>query len=913
MKTRYLITICLLMILSIYCLPQVVNANNQEQHFEPLKAYPEQPPLGRLPQSVRPTMYWLDLTIDPDKGSFNGIVRINLDIDVETQHIWLHGKDIKAQSIQLLLSDGSTVNGQYVQVDNTGVVKLTFEQAIFPGSAQLQINYETHFNNNLEGLYRINEAGINYVFTHFQPISARLAFPGFDEPAFKVPFNYTIKTRVQNKVFGNSRVTSETAVGDGWKEVRFAQTQPLPTYLVAFAIGDFDVVEWQDIPTTDIRHKTIPLRGIATKGKGDQLNYALENTKGVLINLEQYFEIPFPYEKLDIVAVPEMAFTAMENAGLITYREQLLLLDNNAPLQQKQAYLSTHAHEIAHQWFGNLVTLEWWDDLWLNEAFATWLSYVSNSQTYPEYQFDQMLLSRSLGIMTADSLMNARTIRHDINNNDEVQSAFTGITYIKGGGLLSMLEAFIGKENFRSGIKNYLKKHAFKNANADDFITALGEQSSIKSLTQIKQSFSSFLNQPGIPLLNLKFSCKDTLKPSISITQSRYLPLGSKGSTTQTWDVPACIKYSVNGHQKTLCDIIKQEQQVLVLPEEHCPSFIMPNSNGSGYYRFSLSKDGWQSLLKHSAQLSAEDMMSITNNLEGAINAGKLKFNELIEITPTIIDNNSAAISLQPIYLLSFVYNNIAENKQQKAKLAKLYRSLYGQRLKELGLVNKDTDSINAIQLRTQLISFLSNEGEDKAIRKFLLDMAIAYTGYMGDNKVHPEKADSNVIKTAIKVAVEDLGKPYAQHLRNLLEKAKEGSLRNQILSGLASIKDPEYAAEVRDLILTPSIRDNEIGLLIFDQLSSSETRAPMWKWFKENFEHIKSRTPPSYHADLVIVGQSFCSAPEKEEFISFFRPLVKGNAAAEHKFQRQVEVIELCISQVEFHQKYVDKYLKLQ
>lgn len=912
MRTRYLITICLLTILSVYCLTQDAQAKTQEQDFESVTAYPDQPPLGRLPQSVRPTMYWLDLTIDPDKNSFHGIVRINLDIDVETDYIWLHGQDIEAQSVQLLLPDGNAINGQYEQVDTTGVVKLSFEEHILPGSAQLQIHFKTNFNDNLEGLYRINEADVNYVFTHFQPISARLAFPGFDEPAFKVPFNYTIKTKGHNKVFSNSRVTSEQELGDGWKKVSFAQTKPLPTYLVAFAVGDFDVVEWQDIPATDIRDNPIPLRGIAAKGKGQQLNYALENTKDILINLEQYFEIPFPYEKLDIVAVPAMTFTAMENAGLITYREQLLLLDSNAPLQQKQAYLSTHAHEIAHQWFGNLVTLEWWDDLWLNEAFATWLSYVSNSEIYPEYQFDQMLLNRSLGIMTADGLINARPVRQPIKSNHEIQSAFTGITYIKGGGVLSMFEAFLGKENFRSGIQSYIRQHAFKNANTDDFITALGEQSTNKSLTDIQQAFSSFLNQPGIPLLDIKLSCKESQQPSIVLTQSRYLPLGTKGSTKQTWDVPACIKYSIDGNQKILCDIIKEEQQTLELPEKNCPSFVMPNANGAGYYRFSLSTNDWQSLLKHSDELSAEDMMSVTNNLEGAINAGKLNFNDLIEITPTIIDNDSATISLEPIYLLSFVYNNIAENRQQKAKLAKLYRDLYGDRLKELGLVNTNNDSINTIQLRTKLISFLSNEGEDKDIRKFLLDMAIAYTGYMGDNTIHPEEADRDIINTAIKVAVEDLGKPFAQHLINILDNTQDGALRNQILSGLASIKDPKYSVEVRNLILSESIRDNEIGSLLLEQLSDNETRVPMWDWVKEHFEHIKSRTPPSYHDDLVIVGQSFCSEPEKDDFISFFEPKVKGNKAAEHKLQRQVEIIELCISQVKFHKEHVDEYLSL-
>lgn len=872
--------------------------------------YPSEIPTGRLPQLARPSMYWLELTVDPDQDNFSGKVTINLELDVATQHIWLHGKDITAQSVEAKLPSGKLINGSYAEVDPTGVAKLSFNNPLPAGKLDLTISYQAPFNESLEGLYRVNDGGLNYAFTQFEATSARLAFPSFDEPAFKVPFNYTITVRTNHRAFTNTPAVSETDLGNGWKRIVYARSKPMPTYLVAFAIGDLDVVEWKPIPATDVRAREIPLRGIATKGKGKKLTYALENTKDILNSLEEYFQIPYPYAKLDIVAVPDFNFGAMENVGLIIYREQLLLFDDTISLDQKRAYMNVHAHELAHQWFGNLVTPVWWDDIWLNEAFATWMAHVSNNNIYPEQKFRQTLLERSLGAMRQDSLINARQIRQPIASNHDIQSAFDGITYSKGGGVLSMIESFMTPEEFRAGIQHYMKKHEFGTATANDFITAIGEKSTKVPVETIRSAFNSFLEQPGIPYLQVDVSCENE-QATVNLAQSRYLPIGSKGSSQQSWEVPACIEYAIDGNQHEYCSVIDSAEYSFEIPEAGCPDYVMPNSEGAGYYRFSMSGQNWQNLLKHKDMLSTEDMISVNDSFSAAINAGKLSFLDLIEIAPQIIDSESPRVAMAPTDMLSFAFEKVASSEEEKSVLAQLNRELYQQKLDQLGLVTRKEDSVDEVQMRNALVSFLADKGRDKNLRHYLTKMATDYTGYQNDNGLHPEKADSNVINTAMVVAVEDLGVPFAEHLLSQLNESNDGTVRGRMLAGLGSVQDAEYAAEVRELILSESLRDNEIYYILMGQMSNPKLQDAMWDWFKENIEGVKSRIPPFGQNRLPVIGNGFCSEEKKKDFVAFFEPIVQELAGAPRSFKQAVESIELCIAKVEHHSESVQQYIK--
>ncbi|MCJ8269478.1 MAG: M1 family metallopeptidase [Psychrosphaera sp.] len=296
------------------------------------------------------------------------------------------------------------------------------------------------------------------------------------------------------------------------------------------------------------------------------MQYALENTASILATLEAYFGTPYPYEKLDLVAVPDFGAGGMENAGLILYREQLLLLGDSPTFSQQRHYASIHAHELAHQWFGNLVTMPWWDDLWLNEAFATWMANRAMNDWNPKFEFSRASVRQGHYVMKEDALISARQVREPVLNNDTIMSAFDGITYQKGGAVLQMFERFIGRETFQQGVQYHMKRFAFGHATANDFIESIEHVADNKGL---KAAFFSFLTQPGVPTVELDWQCSDGVggkgdSAKITIKQSRYLPLGSTGDPLQYWHLPVCLTLLNNltpginhGEQPSVCTIIE--------------------------------------------------------------------------------------------------------------------------------------------------------------------------------------------------------------------------------------------------------------------------------------------------------------------------------------------------------------------
>jgi alanyl aminopeptidase len=340
--------------------------------------------------------------------------------------------------------------------------------------------------------------GDDYVFTQFQPIAARRAFPGFDEPSFKAPFELTLTVPHGHVAVGNSPALSEEKDPSGRRRIRFAPTPPLPTYLVAWAVGPFDVVE-APLPPSAEREHSLPLRGLAPRGRGPELRFALDHTGPLLESLERYFASPYPFAKLDVIAVPDFGAGAMENVGAFTFRDSLLLIDpDRAPEWQRRSFANVMAHELAHSWFGNLVTMPWWDDLWLNESFATWM------------------LQQVHSAMNADSLDSARSIRQPIASDHDIANAFDGITYSKGAGVLAMFERWLGEESFRAGIRRHVEEHRFGSADADDLLQAL----SAASGRDVSGPFQGFLTRPGVPFLRTREVC-DSAGSRLVVEQSR--------------------------------------------------------------------------------------------------------------------------------------------------------------------------------------------------------------------------------------------------------------------------------------------------------------------------------------------------------------------------------------------------------
>ncbi|HLR78140.1 MAG TPA: M1 family metallopeptidase, partial [Burkholderiaceae bacterium] len=414
----------------------------------------ETPPLERLPAWAVPEAYSLAFRIDPAKSHFTGTDIIRVELKKPSDHVWLHGKKLDVSSVTVTTADGQQHAADYVEAaPQAGVVRVDFGRTLQPQELKLAFKFKAPFNKRLQGLYKVVDGGQPYVMTQMEPISARYAFPSFDEPGFKTPYDISLTIPVADKGFANTKLVKKVKDGNGWKTLTFAQTKPLPTYLVAYAVGPWSVLQGPDIKPDPYRDEPVQLRGIAPEGKAKYMTYVLDQTPAIIRTIEKYYAFGYPFSKLDLAAVPDFAAGAMENAGFVTFRDYLLLLKPDSAKRYYRGAFDTIAHELAHQWTGDTVTLDWWNDIWLNEAFATWMQQKVTQKLHPEYRGLLQRVEGAEGAMRSDSLVSARKIRQPITGNGDIQTAFDSITYQKGAAVIGMFENYLGKKTFRKGMR----------------------------------------------------------------------------------------------------------------------------------------------------------------------------------------------------------------------------------------------------------------------------------------------------------------------------------------------------------------------------------------------------------------------------------------------------------------------------
>ncbi|MCH7948346.1 MAG: M1 family peptidase, partial [candidate division Zixibacteria bacterium] len=419
----------------------------------------------RLKKEVVPTFQTIDLKIDAREAEYSGTVSIDLEVLNPTSEFIFHAEDIELNKV--LLTSAEKELDYTLTTGEKGRVTLTTSQIMQKGSYKLEIDFTTSFNTQAVGLYRTEVDGESYLFTQFEESDARKAFPCFDEPAFKFPYQMTLSVPEEHIAIANTPVAKET-IADGWKTYEFEKTKPLPSYLLAIATGPLETIEVPDMP--------IPTRIVTVKGKTHLASQAIKSTPLILKELVAFFGRPYPYKKLDLIAVPEFWPGAMENAGAVTFRESLLLFDKTPTISQLRSQASVTAHELAHMWFGDLVTMEWWDDLWLNESFATWMGGKISHKIYPGYGLGIRSVKSGLGVMTSDSRPTAIAIRPPGSETADLLRNI-GTIYSKGQAVLSMIENWVGEEKFRQGVVNYINDNAWGNATGSDLWNSLSAAS----------------------------------------------------------------------------------------------------------------------------------------------------------------------------------------------------------------------------------------------------------------------------------------------------------------------------------------------------------------------------------------------------------------------------------------------------
>ncbi len=887
----------------------------------------EAPPLGQLSDAVVPLRYRLALEIVPDRHGFHGVAEIDVRVAAPTRRIWLHGERLAVSAATLRDADGVEHAAVYTEVHDDGVAQLVTDAPIAAGEATIRVEYDAPFNRALRGLYRVDVGGASYAFTQLEAVSARLVFPGFDEPRFKVPFELIAKVRADEAAIFNTPEISRSPAGDGLVSVRYAPTPPLPTYLLALAVGPLDVVEHAAIPATDLRDRPVPLRGLAARGKGAELAYALENTAKILVALEDYFGVAYPYAKLDIAAVPDFAAGAMENPGLITFRETLLLLGDGsrAPEMQKRAYAYVMAHELAHQWFGNLVTMPWWDDLWLNEAFATWMGGKVTGQLWPAYRADLSQVESTTSAMRTDSLVSARQIRQPIESNHDIRNAFDSITYRKGGAVLTMFERWMGEEVFRRGIQQYVRAHANGNATYEDLLSALSEAAG----RDVATSFRTFLFQPGLPFLQTEVSCPDGPRTAtsgdgsseqtrgaaagtvsagtVSFRQSRYFPIGSQGDASQSWQLPVCMRWAATprGEPQTTCTLLESAQGSVPLPA--CPAWIHPNADGAGYYRFALEADELTKLRGAWARLSEREQIVLADSLRAAHDAGQLPAADYFASLEPLGRSTVRLVAQAPMGALEFARDELLEEAQLPA-LRRFVARLYAPQLRRLGWTPRRGEDGEQAVLRAAVLGHLAFVARDPAVRREAERRGLAFLKLDGDGSLDRDALDPNLVSTALAVVVQEGDAARFAKIRARFFVTDDALLRGQLLSALGMTSEPELAAQARELALDERVRVNEIWGPLGAQISMPETRDATWTFLTERFDALAVRLDAGA-ASLPSFAGAMCSDEAADAAQAFFGERVATLPGGPRNLASAVERARLCAAKVEAHRESAQSF----
>src|SRR3954468_19323206 len=502
----------------------------------------------RLPTTVVPSHYDLAFVVDLARERFEGTETIQVDVKESTAKVVLNALDIDFHDVTI--GSGAAAQTATVTLDEPSqTATLTVAKPLPRGSSEIHAKFSGILNTKLRGFYVSKTKLRKYAVTQFEATDARRAFPCFDEPSFKATFGVTLTIDRGDTAIANGKVLSDVPGPAATQHtMKFSTTAKMSPYLVAMTVGDFKCVEGAA--------DNIPIRICATPDKRELTHIALESAQQILKFYNSWYSIKYPFGKLDVVAVPDFAAGAMENTGAIFYRETDLLADSkSASVGTRKTIASILAHEMAHQWFGDLVTMQWWDDIWLNEGFATWMANKPLAAAHAEWNVDVDEAEENRTALSLDSLKTTRPIHADVSTPAQIDEAFDAIAYQKGAAVLRMLESYVGAETFKKGVNAYLQAHAYGNAGAEDFSKAIAAASG----KPVERILPTFVNQPGVPLLNVALACVNG-RTSVTLTQQRFF-VDASNTESGRWHIPICLK--APGQTLPSCAVLTEESRTM--------------------------------------------------------------------------------------------------------------------------------------------------------------------------------------------------------------------------------------------------------------------------------------------------------------------------------------------------------------
>ncbi|MEL6728015.1 MAG: M1 family metallopeptidase [Pseudomonadota bacterium] len=845
-------------------------------------------PKGPLPESPYPTHVALDLLLDPRDTRFGGTVTKTLRLDAEARGLYLHGRDLDVTAVRSKIGDADPVTGSWTLALESGVAWLDFGQIVAPGEVIVEIDYSAPFDANLSGLFKVTEQGDAYALAKSESIQARRFMPGFDQPAFKAPYDITLTIPEGDSAISNGPEQTVEVLDGGLKRVTFETTRPLPTYLLSLAVGSFDVVDAGVLPPNRVRSEPIPLRGFARRGKGDELAFALETAPELVRIFEEALQQPYPYKKLDIVAAPQWPSGATELAAAITYRESRILASPEIGPAARRSLLAIHAHEVGHMWFGNLVTPPWWDDLWLKEGFASWGEGASLSVMYPGEGYELDAIADGIRAMGLDSLASARAVREPIALNENVRNAYDSITYNKGLAVIGMVDAYFGADVFRPALGRYVEAYEDGVADSPEFFDIIGEETGEPDLTR---AFRSFVEQNGLPLITISEAVPNTY----TWTQSRYAPLGSTIESDRMWTIPLCWRSQSSTGRMRACSLKAQkETRMVIAPIDDDSSeleWLLPNAGGTGYYRFSLPFEMWQDLGRNFDALSDAEQLVTLDSIGAEFAAGRIGVDTVWRFIDEAVRDDERRVVQAAMREAGRFSQRVAGDEAASDGFRSSVIDVFRWRYEALGQVGGD-DPEQEI-LKSSLERFLIQTGEDLTLRQGLADAAAACIGLEGVQSDRTLNTDEYL--SALAIGMQVYGEAFLDQLLDARLTFDDPVFEQGVAYAIGQNRDPALVDRILALALSGDLGSRESLTIVQGQMNQSATRDQTWAWVQANFPAYLEVIPRQRKRASPALGASLCSEPERDALVALFDQYGDLAEGHERSLKQTVERIELC------------------
>jgi len=836
----------------------------------------------RLPQVAFPENYQLTFAPDLGKGNFAGEETIRVKLLNPASQIVLNSADIDIHEASIT-SAGATQKAAITFDKDKETVTLAVEKPVAAGLATIHLQYTGILNSEMRGFYTGKYGHWRkYASTQFESTDARRAFPCFDEPAYKATFDITIIADKGHTVLSNTKPISDTpGPEEGKHTVHFATTPKMSSYLVAMVVGEFEYIEGSA--------DGIPIRVYSTPGTKQLSTFALEIAENVLPYFDRYFGIKYPYGKLDMVAVPDFSAGAMENVGLITYRDIFMQLDEqHASLGIKKLVAIAVSHEIAHQWFGDLVTMQWWDDIWLNEGFANWMESKPVEAWKPDWQplLDEVNgdpINSTLGALNVDSLASTRAIKQPAETPAQIQELFDGIAYGKTGAVLRMLEAYLGPETFRAGVNEYVKEHAYGNATADDFWSTLARVSK----KPVDAVMASFVKQPGVPMISVQAQCSGS-STTVSVAQQRYFydRTAFNAGSDQLWQIPVCMRTKQpNGESAGKCELLTKKQDTFSLPG--CAPWVLANAGGSGYYRSAYQPSGVRALAEsaESALTPLERIILLTDTW-AAVRVGQQPMGDYLTVAEGFQSDRTDAVLGLLFNHLNYIGKYLV-NENDRETYQAWVRNLLTPIAKEVGWEPKPGEGDSQKNLRANLLQVLGDVGHDPE--------AIAEARKLTEQALQkPAAVESNLAGAALALAALNGDSALYDNLMTRTKTAKTPELYLLYLYTLASFNNPQLQQRTLEYAVSPDVRSQDALGLIGAVMGNRTGEKLAWDFVRSHWAEVEKAGGPFAGAQIVTSAGSFCDTGLRDEVKDFFS--AHKVAAAERSFKQSMERINNCV-----------------